>query len=112
MKAEDTVMDADQVVANVIELFAEAIKEGFDLNMPKEEAVVRLVKKEIEAQAEISFKLGMREVVEWIPELIEAIKKEMWTDDWGIEHSVIYPDMLDRFVEKRTKAKLKKWEIK
>lgn len=65
----------------------------------------------LEEQAEISFKAGIKEVVEWIPILIEAIKKKMWSDDWGVEHSVIYPDMLDELVKKKTKAKLNEWGV-
>ena len=93
------------------------------------------IRKVTEAQAEISFKMGqnqatqkyremivrlivpatkrearqagIREVVEWIPQLIQAIKDEMWNDDWGVK-GVLYVDMLDELVNKL----MKEWGIK
>ncbi len=53
---------------------------------------------------------GIKEVVEWIPELMKTIKDAMWTDDWGVK-GVLYTDMLDSLVKKQTEAKLKEWRI-
>ncbi len=87
----------------------------------------------LEAQAEISFKIGktagvaeslipslkaieasrkagIKEVVEWIPELIQTIKDAMWEDDWGVK-GVIYEGPLDALVKRKVKAKLKEWGI-
>lgn len=64
----------------------------------------------LETQAEISFKAGINEVVEWIPSLIQKIKDNMWNDDWGIK-GVLYEDMLDKLVKKSVKIKLKDWGI-
>ena len=94
MEAKDTVMNYGTLRNN-------CIKAGLE----PDEVNLRIV------QAEISFRAGIREVVEWIPMLIEAIKKEMWADGWGIEHSVIYPDMLDKLVRRKTKAKLEEWGV-
>lgn len=60
MEAKDTVMNVDQITAKMFELLKEAIEQELDLDMPKEEAVARMLKKELEAQAEISFKAGMK----------------------------------------------------
>jgi len=65
----------------------------------------------ISEQDRVVFRAGIREVVEWIPSLIEEIKQEMWADDWGIEHSVIYSDMLDALVKRIVQAKLKEWGV-
>lgn len=52
------------------------------------------------------YKLGIREMAEWIPELIQGIKDNMWDDDWGVK-GVIYEGMLDTLVKGLVKAKLK-----
>lgn len=57
-----------------------------------------------------SFKAGIREAVEWIPELIQAIKDAMWEDDWGVK-GVIYDGQLDALVRRKVKDKLKEWGI-
>ena len=51
---------------------------------------------------------GIREVVEWIPELIQGIKDKMWEDDWGVK-GVIYEGQLDALVKRKVKAQLKEW---
>ena len=53
---------------------------------------------------------GIREVVEWIPQLINRIKEAMWNDDWGIK-GVIYPEQLDGIVTEALQAFLKGKEI-
>jgi len=78
--------------------------------MPEGKDMVRSVVK-LDELYKMIFKVGIREVVEWIPSLIEAIKKEMREDDWGVEHSVIYPDALDELVKRVVKAKLKEWGV-
>ena len=52
---------------------------------------------------EPSFKAGIKEVVEWIPELIQQIKNVMWEDDWGVK-GVIYENILDSLVERQLQA--------
>ena len=53
---------------------------------------------------------GIKEVVDWIPELMQEIKKSMRKDDWGIK-GVIYEDMLDSLVRKQIKVKVKEWGL-
>jgi len=71
-------------------------------------------KGEIEELMSMAFRdgerIGTRKVVEWIPELIQKIKDNMWKDDWGVR-GVLYEDMLDSLVKKLVKAKLKEWGI-
>ena len=70
---------------------------------------ITLVEKLVKAE-ERGRKAGIKEVVEWIPQLINQIKEQMWKDDWGIK-GVIYPDQLDSLVKKALKAKLKEWGL-
>lgn len=55
-------------------------------------------------------KAGRREVVEWIPELTEALKDKMWKEDWRLRGK-FFENMLDRLVEREVTAQLEKWEV-
>lgn len=58
---QDTVMNKEQVVSKLLELFTDAIAGKIPIDMSPEEAIARGIRKEIEAQSEISFKAGREE---------------------------------------------------
>ncbi len=68
--------------------------------------ILRIAREELNAQKQV----GIREVVEWIPELIQAIKDKMWEDDWGVK-GVIYEGQLDALVKRLVKVQKKEWGI-
>ena len=64
----------------------------------------------LSAQDTKTHQIDCKEFGEWLPKFIQKIKKNMWADDWGIEHSVIYPDMLDKLIKHDIES-LKKGEM-
>ena len=102
MKAKDTVIKETPQISMS---FAQLLSKYMALD-----DFQKIVRADRQAQAEISFKAGIREVAEWIPKLIEKIKNNMWEDDWGIK-GVLYEDMLDSLVKKLVKEQLKEWGL-
>ena len=92
MKAKDTVMSDEQVRANCYWALKEwEIREGG----------LETVKMNLKAQAEISFKAGIREVLEFIP-LQEYLKQSELIEDVPIWIGLNWEE---------TQAQLKEWGI-
>ncbi len=91
----EAILDMEKQVADAYKAgLAEGDKERYDIGVEDGK---------VEGVAE-----GIREVVEWIPELIKKIKDAMWEDGWGVK-GVIYEGPLDSLVRRAIKTQLKKW---